>query len=84
VYLSFDVDALDPGIMPATGTPEPGGFSWWEALALVRRCLENRDCVGLDLTETAPMEGFAAPTFTAARLAYELMAEALRGRALSR
>ncbi len=78
VFLTFDVDALDSGIMPATGTPEPGGFSWWESLALVRFFLAGRECVGFDVTETAPLEGFVAPTFTAARLTYELMAEALR------
>lgn len=79
VFLTFDVDALDAAVMPATGTPEPGGFSWWESLALVRRCLAGRECIGFDVTETAPMEGFTAPTFTAARLTYELMAEALAG-----
>ncbi len=77
VFLTFDVDALDSGIMPATGTPEPGGFSWWESLALVRRCLADRECVGFDVTETAPLAGCDAPTFTAARLVYELMAETL-------
>lgn len=80
VFLTFDVDALDPGIMPATGTPEPGGLSWWESLALVRRCLEGRQCVGMDVTETAPIDGLTAPTFAAARLTYELMAEALIAR----
>ena len=75
VFLTFDVDALDAAIMPATGTPEPGGLSWWESLALVRRCLAGRECVGMDVNETAPIEEFTAPTFTAARLTYELMAE---------
>lgn len=78
VYLTFDVDALDTGIMPATGTPEPGGFAWWDALALARRALQGRECVGLDVNELAPMENFTAPTFAAARLTYELMAEAVR------
>jgi agmatinase len=80
VFLTFDVDALDAGIMPATGTPEPGGLSWWESLALVRRALAGRECVGFDVTETAPIDNFTAPTFTAARLTYELMAEALLSR----
>ena len=80
VFLTFDVDALDPSLMPATGTPEPGGFTWWEALALVRRALEGRRCIGFDVTETAPIENMAAPTFAAARLTYELMAEVLRAR----
>ena len=84
VFLTFDVDALDPGIMPATGTPEPGGLSWWESLALVRRALEGRQCVGMDVTETAPIDCLTAPTFAAARLTYELMAEALTARNMSR
>lgn len=78
VFLTFDVDALDASLMPATGTPEPGGLSWWEALFLVRRCLAGRRCIGFDVTETAPMAGCDAPVFTAARLTYELMAEASR------
>ncbi|MCC8194170.1 MAG: agmatinase [Deltaproteobacteria bacterium] len=82
VYLTFDVDALDASVMPATGTPEPGGLSWWESLALVRRCLSGRECIGLDVNETAPIEGFTAPTFTAARLTYELMAEVCIARGL--
>lgn len=82
VFLTFDVDALDSAIMPATGTPEPGGLAWWEALFLVRRCFEGRECIGFDVTETAPLDGFSAPTFTAARLTYELMAETLRARGL--
>lgn len=80
VYLTFDVDAFDAAIMPATGTPEPGGLFWWESLTLVRRCLAGRDCVGFDVNETAPLPGLTAPTFTAARLTYELMAETLLAR----
>ena len=80
IFLSFDVDALDASLMPATGTPEPGGLSWWEALFLVRACLRNRTVLGLDITETAPLEHVTAPTFTAARLVYELMAEVLHTR----
>lgn len=56
VFLTFDVDALDSGIMPGTGTPEPGGLSWWEALFLVRRCLVGKECIGFDVTETAPID----------------------------
>jgi len=75
VYLTFDVDALDASLMPATGTPEPGGLSWWEALALVRRALAGRRVIGCDVMELAPLDGMEAPTFTAARLTYELLAE---------
>ncbi len=80
VFLSFDVDALDASLMPATGTPEPGGLFWWEALALVRRSLAGRRVLGFDLTELAPLPDLTAPSFTAARLVYELMAEVLRTR----
>ncbi|CAK7059729.1 MAG: N(1)-aminopropylagmatine ureohydrolase [Desulfovibrio sp.] len=82
VFVTFDVDAFDSGIMPATGTPEPGGLSWWEALILVRRCLAGRECIGFDVNELAPIESMVAPTFAAARLTYELMAETARANAL--
>lgn len=82
VFITFDVDAFDSSLMPATGTPEPGGFSWWEALFLVRRCLEGRECIGFDVTELAPLEGMPAPTFATARLTYELMAEVARANGL--
>lgn len=84
VFLTFDVDAFDSSLMPATGTPEPGGFSWWEALLLVRRCLAGRECLGFDVTETAPVENLPAPVFAAARLVYELMAETARANALEK
>ena len=78
LFLTFDVDALDSSLMPATGTPEPGGLLWWEALTLTRRALAGRTLLGFDVTELAPMPDLTAPTFAAARLVYELMAEALR------
>jgi agmatinase len=73
VFLTFDIDALDASLMPATGTPEPGGLFWWDALELVRNCLAGRHVVGCDLTEFAPIPGMHAPAYTAARLAYEIM-----------
>ena len=73
VYLSFDVDALDSSLMPATGTPEPGGLLWWDALELVERCLKGRCCLGFDVVELAPIPSLHAPTFTAARLVHEIM-----------
>ena len=77
VFLTFDVDALDCSIMPATGTPEPGGLSWWEALALARLALAGRRVIGCDVMELAPLDNMEAPTFTAARLTYELLAAIL-------
>jgi agmatinase len=73
VYLSFDVDALDASLMPATGTPEPGGLFWWDALRLIRQALAGRACIGFDVVELAPIPTMHAPNYTAARLVYEIM-----------
>lgn len=73
IFLTFDIDALDASLMPATGTPEPGGLLWWDALGLVRACLAGRRTVGCDLVEFAPIPGMHASAYTAARLAYEIM-----------
>jgi agmatinase len=73
VYLSFDVDALDASLMPATGTPEPGGLLWWDALRLIRQTLVGRACIGFDVVELAPIPNMHAPNYTAARLVYEIM-----------
>lgn len=81
VYVTFDVDGLDPGIMPATGTPVPGGLGYYQALAIVASGLAGRRCVGLDLVELAPGGAHeAAWSFTAAQTAYALMGLALDGR----
>lgn len=73
VYLTFDVDALDASLMPATGTPEPGGLFWWDALFLVESSLRGRICLGFDVVELAPVPQLHAPTYTAARLTHEIM-----------
>ena len=78
VYITFDVDALDSAVMPATGTPAPGGLAYWQALALLRRACEVGRVVGADLVEFAPIEGMHAFDYTAAALAYKLLAYALR------
>lgn len=75
VYVSFDVDGLDPSIMPATGTPVPGGLAYYQALHLVEQALKGRTLVGLDVVELAP-DGNAAWDFTAAQITYRLMAAA--------
>jgi N1-aminopropylagmatine ureohydrolase len=77
VYISLDVDALDPSIMPATGTPVPGGLLWWETLALLRAVSVRRKIVGLDLVELAPIPDLVAPDFLAAQLAYKMLGYAL-------
>ena len=73
VYVSFDVDGLDAAIMPATGTPVPGGLGYYQTLGLVRSALKGRRCVGLDVVELAPIEGWDVWNFTAAQLTYALM-----------
>jgi len=73
VYITIDVDGLDPAIMPATGTPEPGGLSWYEALALLRAVIERRTVVGCDIVELSPMAGNIAPNFLCAKLIYKIL-----------
>lgn len=73
VYITIDVDGLDPAIMPATGTPEPGGLSWYETLALLRRVIETRTVVGCDVVELAPLPGIVAPNFLCAKLIYKIL-----------
>jgi agmatinase len=70
IYLTVDLDALDPSIMPATGTPEPGGLSWYGTLDLIERLAAARRIIGLDLVELAPIAGLVAPDLLAARLLY--------------
>ncbi len=79
VYVTFDIDALDSGIMPATGTPTPGGLQYLDALAILRRVAEVGQIVAADLVELAPMPGFHAADYTAAALAYKMMSYALSG-----
>jgi len=76
VYVSFDVDGLDPSQMPATGTPVPGGLDYYQSLHLVEHALKGRRCVGFDVVELAP-DGNAAWDFTAAQIVYRLMARCL-------
>ncbi len=73
VYISFDVDFFDPGMMPATGTPEPGGGDWWDAMALLSLVFRERNVVGADIVELAPRIGQEASAFTAAKLAYKMI-----------
>jgi len=74
VYITIDVDGFDPAIMPATGTPEPGGLSWYEGLALLRKVIEKRNVVGWDIVELSPMGGNVAPNFLCAKLIYKMLA----------
>lgn len=80
IYISFDLDGLDPSILPATGTPVPGGLGYYQALDLVASALEGRVCVGLDVVELAPSPAHPASDFAAAQICYHLMGLALASR----
>ena len=73
VYLTFDVDGLDSSIMPATGTPEPGGLLWDEALNIIKIASKNSNIVGADINELAPIKGFNSYNFLVAKLAYKIL-----------
>lgn len=73
VYVTFDVDFFDPAVVPATGTPEPGGASWWQALDVLRAVFRERNVVGADIVELAPREGQEASATVAAKLALKMI-----------
>jgi len=74
VYLTFDVDGLDSSIMPATGTPEPGGLLWDETLNIIKIAAKNSNIVGADINELSPIKGFDSYNFLTAKLAYKIIA----------
>ncbi|HEY0303737.1 MAG TPA: agmatinase [Longimicrobiales bacterium] len=73
VYISFDVDGFDPSLVPATGTPEPGGLQWYPVMKLLRRVFKERNVVSADVVELAPIPGLAAPDFLVAKLVYKMI-----------
>ena len=73
VYISFDVDVFDSSIMPATGTPEPGGLLWEETIDVLARTCKNAEVVGVDIVELSPQKGLHACDFLVAKLAYKIM-----------
>ena len=73
VYLTFDVDGFDSSIMPATGTPEPGGLLWDETLNIIRIATKNSNIVGADINELSPIKGFNSYNFLVAKLAYKIL-----------
>jgi agmatinase len=77
VYVTFDIDALDAAVMPATGTPTPGGLGYLQALTILRRACAVGNVVGADLVEFAPIAGFHAYDYTTAALAYKMLSYAL-------
>ena len=74
VYVSVDLDVLDPALMPAVGTPEPGGMTWHQLVTLLSKVVESRRIVGFDVCELAPADGPPACSYTAAKLVYKLVA----------
>jgi agmatinase len=78
VFISFDLDALDPSIMPATGTPVPGGIEWYQTLSLIESVTRQRAVVGMDMVELSPIAGLEAPSFLAADLLHKMMGFVLR------
>ena len=80
VYVTIDVDGLDPAQVPATGTPEPGGLDWYELVDLLRAVAERKRIVGFDVVELAPLPGQVASDFLAARLVYRLIGLSLGAR----
>jgi agmatinase len=73
VYITFDLDAFDPSIMPATGTPEPGGLMWDTTIEYLEKIFSKKNVVGFDIVELAPIPGFKAPQFLAAKLYYKML-----------
>ncbi len=71
VYITLDVDGFDPSIMPATGTPVPGGLGWYRVIDFLRKVYKERNVVGLDVVELKPNPGNEAPNFLAANLVYK-------------
>lgn len=79
VYLTIDIDGLDPSLVAQTGTPEPGGLGWYETLGLIRTLARKKRVVGMDLTEYSYVEGFDASAFLCAKLIYKSLAYIFEG-----
>lgn len=73
IYITLDVDGLDPSVIRATGTPVPGGLSWYDTLSLLEKCIQGRTVAGFDVVELAPVDGDHASEFAAAQLVYHTM-----------
>ena len=73
VYLTIDLDVLNPALMPAVGTPEPGGLTWYPFISFLKELFKQRNVVGADIVELAPISGIIAPNFMASVIAYKLI-----------
>jgi agmatinase len=78
VFITFDLDGLDPACLPGTGTPEPGGLDWYEASDLIGAVAKSRRIVGFDVVELAPIAGDVASDFLAARMTYRMIGHMLQ------
>lgn len=83
VFITFDLDFFDPSIMPSTGTPEPGGFQWYETISFLENVFKQRNIVGFDIVELAPQTDVVHPDFLAAKLVYKMMTLKVNGRSLN-
>ncbi|WP_373519049.1 agmatinase [Pricia sp.] len=81
VLITFDLDALDPSIMPSTGTPEPGGLFWYETLEFLKQVFEEKNVVGFDIVELCPNPNDRSPDFLAAKLYYKMLSYKFMGEA---
>ncbi len=79
VFITFDLDALDPSIMPSTGTPEPGGLFWYETLDFLKQVFEAKNVVGFDIVELMPREQDKSSDFLAAKLYYKMLSYKFAG-----
>ncbi len=73
VFITFDLDAFDPSIMPSTGTPEPGGLLWYQTIKFLKKVIQTKNVVGFDVVELAPVDSNKGPDFLAAKLIYKLL-----------
>tara|TARA_B100001179_G_C18288753_1_gene274371 strand:- start:18 stop:509 length:492 start_codon:yes stop_codon:yes gene_type:complete len=79
VFITFDLDGLDPSIMPSTGTPEPGGLFWYETMDFLKRVFAEKNVVGFDLMELCPNEHDKSSDFLAAKLYYKMLSFKFEG-----
>jgi agmatinase len=84
VYLTLDCDGLDSTLIPALGTPEPGGLGWYDMMSLATALANGPGIIGMDVSEIAPISGFAAPQFTVARLIYRILGRVIASRRLNK
>lgn len=79
IYITFDLDVFDSSLMPSTGTPEPGGLMWNQTMALLKRVIEEKNVIGLDVVELCPNPYNLAPDYLAAKLIYKLLSYKFQG-----